>query len=129
MNCDEVRRLFDYDQLTGDLLWAGHRPGITVGFKAGGPRNDLYEYIIISRTPYRTDSLIWCWHYGWMPYNDLDHIDGDEGNARVDNLREVLGRLDRFRLDNTMARWGEEGFIEDLCDKLTTSRGIRPIYR
>jgi len=129
MDYNAVRMLFDYDPLTGDLLWKQSAGGRVLGFKAGGPRNGTKQYITIKGTPYRTDTLVWLYFYNELPFNNLDHIDNNDENTRIDNLREVLGRLDRFRLKGTGIDWGEKEFIEKLCDRLTTSRGIRPIYR
>lgn len=32
--------------------------------------------------------IIWLWHHGYMP-SEIDHIDRDKSNNRIENLREV----------------------------------------
>ena len=33
--------------------------------------------------------LAWYLHYGHLPINSIDHIDGDRSNNKIDNLRDV----------------------------------------
>lgn len=33
--------------------------------------------------------VVWVWHTGALPTHQIDHIDGDPGNDRIENLRDV----------------------------------------
>lgn len=33
--------------------------------------------------------LAWLFHYGTLPINSIDHIDGNKSNNQIDNLRDV----------------------------------------
>lgn len=39
--------------------------------------------------PIRAHRLAWYLHYGELPKNQLDHIDGCKSNNKIDNLRDV----------------------------------------
>jgi len=38
---------------------------------------------------YQAHRLAWLYVYGYLPENDIDHIDRIKGNNRIENLREV----------------------------------------
>jgi hypothetical protein len=44
---------------------------------------DKKQYTVLS---YR---LAWYLHYGKLPVNSIDHIDGNPSNNKIDNLRDV----------------------------------------
>ena len=37
----------------------------------------------------RGHRLAWFLHYGTLPINSIDHIDGNKSNNKIDNLRDV----------------------------------------
>ena len=40
--------------------------------------------------------LAWFLHYGTLPINSIDHIDGNRSNNRIDNLRDVTQQQNTF---------------------------------
>lgn len=87
---ERVRELFDYDELTGDLIRIAKKKGSKgVGSIAGCLGKRGYCYVAIDGKSYRTHRIIWLWHYGYTPENNLDHINRVKTDNRIENLREV----------------------------------------
>lgn len=87
-----VRELFDYRD--GVLFWkVAKSRRIKIGDRAG--TNDWRGYrkvaITISNRSYRyfEHRLIFLWHHGYWPEHDIDHIDKDRTNNKIENLREA----------------------------------------
>jgi len=84
-----VQHLFDYNPETGILKWinpTGHRI----------KRNDVictmehgYYRVWLYGKRYKVHRIIWLYMYGYLPENDIDHIDRDRKNNKLNNLREV----------------------------------------
>ena len=47
-------------------------------------------------------SAVWAWHHGRLPEKQIDHIDGNEQNNRIENLREVSSGENKL---NTLLDW------------------------
>lgn len=88
MTQDDFHAMFEYVGTTGQLI---HRytvkGGKIKGSVAGSPHNQGYIQICIRRKKYLLHRIIWFYHYGYWP-GQLDHIDGDRSNNRLENLRE-----------------------------------------
>lgn len=95
-----IRELLDYDQSTGIFVWktrscdAGiegfgiERWNVSwAGRKAGSVKRG-YVYIRIGARRYRAHRLAWIYIFGVLS-GDLDHINGDTTDNRIDNLRVV----------------------------------------
>ncbi len=86
----EVRRLFDYNPETGDLVRK-----ITVSSKgkkgqvAGSIGPQGYILIKINQVSYRVHRIIWLWLYGVFPKNEMDHINHNRADNRRINIREA----------------------------------------
>lgn len=85
-----VRKLIGYDPTSGILTWLESKGRAIVGQVAGAKqtsRGKTYIQVKIDRSYYKGHQLAWVLYYGIWPMFDLDHIDGDGTNNRVDNLR------------------------------------------
>ena len=90
LSAEEVRQRFAYDPSTGDLIHRlksrnGRQPGDLATFVNG------YGYLAVAVgcRSYRAHRIAWLIHYGCWPSGEIDHLDGDRQNNRLDNLRDV----------------------------------------
>jgi hypothetical protein len=102
---EELRRLFDYDPLTGELRWQRSQGSRLAGALAGRIRPDGYLIVGISRVYYLSHRLIWKMVLGSDPVAFVDHRDGNKLNNRWDNLRAATNgqnlQNSKLRRDNT----------------------------
>ena len=95
-----ARECFAYDPDAGVLTWKvrprehftsdrGWKAANTyrAGAVAGHARKDGYVSLFIGGKAIKAHRLIWLLTHGEWPPGDLDHIDGDRANNRIDNLR------------------------------------------
>lgn len=88
----EVDRLLEYRPKTGAFTWkeaSGRWGRIPAGTIAGSLNKGGYRYIRIGRAIYRACRLAWLITYGKWPDGQIDHINRDTGDDRIDNLRDV----------------------------------------
>lgn len=86
-----LRELLDYDPSTGVFMWKEHsRGGRAMPLKeVGGISAQGYRSTSIDGRRYQVHRLVWFWHHGYFPENNIDHIDRDKLNNRIENLREA----------------------------------------
>jgi hypothetical protein len=82
MNKDLIRKLFEYNPLTGNLI---DRKGKI----RGTIRKNGMSGIRIKTKLYYTHRLIWLWLYGYWPKN-IDHINGNCSDNRFNTLEEAI---------------------------------------
>jgi hypothetical protein len=77
----ELRDMFDY--IDGNLIRkvGGHSR------KPDGHHKGEYRVILFNARTYKTHRMIFLYHHGYLP-NQIDHIDGNKHNNRIENLRE-----------------------------------------
>lgn len=85
---EKVKELLEYKN--GNLIWKIRTSNrVNVGDIAGGDDGHGYIFISVLGKRYQIHRVIWLWHYGYLPENDIDHIDRNKVNNKVENLREV----------------------------------------
>jgi hypothetical protein len=103
--------MFTY--LEGDLIYR-IRPArnVQIGTIAGCPDNAGYRIIRIAGKAYKAHRLVWLYHTGNWPAEgfELDHIDEDKANNRIDNLREATSAKNKLNVSlQTNNKSGHKG--------------------
>jgi hypothetical protein len=90
---DYVKSLFDYNQITGDLIRKIRTSNkVKIGDIAGSlNKSNGYYHVMIGGKAYKKHRIIFLWHHGYLP-DYIDHIDRDRSNNRIENLREVTNK-------------------------------------
>lgn len=84
----DLDKVFKYDPLTGLITWNIGKK--RKGKEAGCIHKTLnYRVIGYKRKTYYAHRIAWFITYGRWPTHPLDHINGDRGDNRITNLREV----------------------------------------
>lgn len=118
---------FSYDKITGRLFWKArprehfasergfNRARKNVGKEAGylkvrsGGHKQIH--VGVNHKLYLAHRIIWMIEYGYFP-EEIDHINGDGSDNRLDNLREanrlLNNRNSKIRSDNTSGCVGVE---------------------
>lgn len=129
LTAEHARELLEYDPSTGSLTWK-HRPVEMFSSTAtrsaehsarnwnskcaGRPAlnkvgNTGHKVGGIWGKSYLAHRVAWLIHYGEWP-NVIDHINGDQTDNRIENLRNVTQRVNaknsRLRKDNTSGQAG-----------------------
>ena len=85
----ELKKSLHYNPDTGifiRILRYAHC--VKTGIVAGGLHNG-YVSIFVLGASYKAHRLAWLYVYGYMPENDMDHINKIKTDNRIENLREV----------------------------------------
>lgn len=91
----EMRQVFRFDDEVGELVWAVGRGRTWEGKWAGSVIGDgkrAHREVKLRGKIYRVDEVVWAMHYGEAPPSKIEHIDGDDLNCRIENMR-LKGRM------------------------------------
>lgn len=89
MDQTTLKSLLSYSAETGHFHWKVPRRNIAVGDLAGCVNQKGYRYIGVGGKLYRANRLAWFYCYGEWPEFQVDHINGDRLDDRIENLRDV----------------------------------------
>lgn len=87
--CRRVRELLHYCPDTGVFVWKSSRGSVKAGQAAASKNAIGYVQIQIDGENYLGHRLAWLYVHGRKPKKTIDHINGDRGDNRISNLRDI----------------------------------------
>lgn len=96
LTVERLRELYSYDGQVGRFVsLSGSGTRWKKGRVAGTARSDERRQIKIDGVIYLEHILVWLYVHGKWPDWEIDHIDGDPSNNRVENLRDVSSTVNK----------------------------------
>ena len=90
MTQEYLKSLLDYNPETGKFIWrVNNKNYVKSGSEAGWIDSYGYRVIGIDKKGYKGHRLAWLWYYGTLPEDQIDHINHNPDDNRIENLREV----------------------------------------
>lgn len=97
LDYDKVREIYTYRN--GKLYWRIKQSQKTiVGQEVGSLDHYGYIQTSYSQKKYKLHRLVWLYCKGVMPKYEIDHINGDRSDNRIENLRDVKVSENRLNL-------------------------------
>ena len=94
---------YNFDYLDGKLIRKTKSGRFKIGTISEGYDNSTgYMRTMFNKKRYKTHRLIWIYHYGDIASNmQIDHINGNKIDNRIENLRVVNNQQNSFNSHNT----------------------------
>jgi hypothetical protein len=93
LTLEEFKELLNYRRETAEFTWKKPRQNVKVGDIAGCVNKVKgYHYIGIKGRNYYAHRLVWLFETGDWPKGQIDHINNDKLDNRIENLRDVSNR-------------------------------------
>lgn len=117
LSAARARELLHYEAETGIFTWAVNRRGpAKAGDVAGTRMKNGYRKIGIDGREYLCHRLAWLVTSGSWPAHQIDHINGDPGDNRLENLRPATNAENHqnlgLRKTNTSGHVGVTWFAD-----------------
>ena len=111
-----VRDRFSYCKDSGEIKWATHKRSNFIGMNAGSVNERGYLIIRLNGKNHKAHRIAWLYHYGELPKNGIDHINGNKLDNRISNMRDV-GQLINNQNREGPSRNSTTGFLGVTYDK------------
>lgn len=100
LTAERLREVVDYDPDTGVFirkvrLAQRHQVGDRADFVVTGGHLKDYRRVSLFSERFLAHRLAWLYVHGEWPKHDIDHINGDKGDNRIANLRDVPNAINR----------------------------------
>lgn len=86
-NQARLQELFSYAEKTGLLIRKSTVGGRLAGTRAGHTHKTGYRNLLVDGRSFREHRAIWCLVHGDWPDCEIDHVNGDPSDNRLENLR------------------------------------------
>ena len=107
---EEMKQYLSYDPETGDFTRIkSDNNRVKVGDIAGSLDGNGYIRIRFNLNRYLAHRLVWLFTYGKWPVNQIDHVDGNRSNNKINNLRDVTNQENQFNITKVRACSGYMG--------------------
>lgn len=119
---DQLKQILRYEPETGDFYWVKPVSGVKPFSKAG---HMVHKYlcICINKRKYRAHRLAWLYVHGKWPENDIDHINRNPVDNRIENLREATRTENNF--NKKIPLHNKSGFKNVSWNKFRNKWGAR----
>lgn len=112
ITANELRKILNYNLATGIFIWISKvNSNALPGYCAGCLNSQKYLVIRINKKLYLAHRLAWLYVYGAWPKDQIDHINLDKSDNRIDNLREAT-------------QWQNEGNVSIRRDNTSGIKGV-----
>lgn len=95
LTAELLRELLHYDPETGVFTRLAGKGRWKPGTVAGTRHADGYLQINLHGKIYKGHRLAWLHFYGCWPQHEIDHINGDNSDNRICNLRDVTSEVNK----------------------------------
>lgn len=91
-----AQEIFEYKD--GKLFWKVKKcHSVFVGQEAGSEHGRGYKAVQVDGKSYKVHRIIFLMKHGYMP-EQVDHINGDKSDNRIENLREATGSQNQMNI-------------------------------
>lgn len=116
-----LNKNIEYNKKTGILFWKKKIGRGLANQKCGNIGSDGYVRLGIMNKSYKLHRIIWLLENNSWPEKELDHLDGNKNNNKIENLRDVSKRVNLCNFE--IHRKGKQaGVVFDKKKKLYRSR-------
>jgi hypothetical protein len=95
---DELKRVLNYDALTGLFTWNISKRGAHKGDQVGSADKNGYIIIRINSKQYKAHRLAWLYMTGGWPKDQIDHVNGIASDNTFSNLRECTSAQNQYNI-------------------------------